>query len=69
MAVGGLFAYFALQYHDIELDWKGNSKAPILFTKVHCLMAGMSYSGVDAKGFRWFDIPEGGFGPGPGEFE
>jgi len=27
------------------------------------------YDGVDAKGIRWLETPEGGFGPGPGEFE
>jgi len=32
-------------------------------------MVGISSSGVDAKGIRWFTPPEEGFGPKSGEFE
>ena len=33
------------------------------------MITAISYAGVDRAGFAWFPVPEGGFGPGPGEFE
>jgi hypothetical protein len=56
-----------LQYHDIDLEWWGNGMDLFHFFPTNTTE--VSYNGVDAKGFTWFEVPEEGFGPAIGEFE
>ena len=55
----------------MALMWTGRATVSlhIPLRESHSLISGISGEGVDVKGFPWFEVPEGGFGPGPGEFE
>jgi len=51
------------------LNGRATVSLHIPFCDCRKLISAISYEGIDWKGFPWFDVPEGGFGPGPGEFE
>ena len=65
-ATAALFVFFAFEYHGIGLDWWGNGK---IVPNFRLIDADAFARTVDFKGFQWYPVPEGGFGPAPGEFE